>query len=70
MTFMFTFNKFTFDAANQEHRKIYFDYLANGNKWGDTNKFILEQDYSSIPEMIREKIVNYYLEQEFAAVTV
>jgi hypothetical protein len=55
----------TFDPANKQHRKIFSDFVSNGNKWSGNNIFILEEEYGSVPDMIRDKMIRYYMGREF-----
>ena len=55
-----------FDAHNKEHRRYYAEYLKF-NTWGRCPvRFIVPEEYSNdLPTMIRNKLVEFYVQQEF-----
>ena len=57
-------NRIVFDPSNKEHRKAYCNFKQNGT-WNGMNIFILEREYATIPDMIKDKMVTYYMEKEF-----
>jgi hypothetical protein len=57
--------KVKFDPSNKNHRKMFSEFITNGNKWGGNNIFILEEEYGSVPDMIKDKMIRYYTGREF-----
>lgn len=55
-----------FDAQNKEHRRYYAEYIKF-NTWGRCPvRFIVPEEYSNdLPTMIRNKLVEFYVQQEF-----
>jgi hypothetical protein len=53
-----------FDVENQGHRLAFANFLRN-RAWGDSPRFYLEEGYSCIPEMIKDKLLHYYINKEF-----
>lgn len=53
-----------FDASNSEHRQAFTNFIKN-KAWRDAPRFYLEEGYSCIPEMIKEKLLLYYINKEF-----
>jgi hypothetical protein len=55
-----------FDASNKEHRRYYAQFLKV-NTWGHCPvRFIVEGDHGmDLPTMMRNKLCEYYVEQEF-----
>lgn len=53
-----------FNASNTEHRFAFTNFLRN-KKWGDSPRFYLEEGYSCVPEMIKDKLLQYYINKEF-----
>lgn len=49
-----------FNPANPAHRGAYKDFFARGN-WRDGCPFMLEPPYQSVPNMCRERLLNWYL---------
>lgn len=54
------FVRYNFDASNPAHRKAYMEFRKNG-KWGDSLRFKLEGEHISVPTMINQKLLDYYL---------
>jgi len=54
-----------FDPANQDHRKYYQEFLKSGRWSKGTPRFNLQRPYLSIPSMIVDVLMNYYLTKEF-----
>ena len=52
--------KVKFDVHNQQHLDQYLNFVQFG-KWIQPCFFELEEDYSCIPTMIRDKIVTHVL---------
>lgn len=55
-------NRVLFDAHNQEHRKAAREYLLT-KKWS-TLQFQLEGHYTSVPDMIKDRLLEFYFQQE------
>jgi len=54
-----------FDPTNQQHREFYNEFNKKG-KWNAVApRFILSRPYLSVPTMIADILLNYYMEQEF-----
>lgn len=54
-----------FDAANEEHRRAYLQYLKTRTWAGCPYQFICEQPYIELPASINQKLVDYYMGLEF-----
>ena len=53
-----------FNANDFLHRNFYFDFLKN-NSWANCPvRFELEAPYLDIVTMIKDKMLNYYIQQE------
>lgn len=55
-----------FDASNKEHRRFYAEFLKF-NTWGRCPvRFLVTDDHGmDLPTMIRNKLCEYYVAQEF-----
>jgi hypothetical protein len=55
-----------FDAGNKEHRRFYAEFLKF-NTWGRCPvRFIVTEEHANdLPTMIRNKLCEYYVQQEF-----
>jgi len=55
-----------FDVTNKEHRRYYAEYIQF-NTWGRCPvRFIVPEEYSNdLPTMIKNKLCEYYVQQEF-----
>lgn len=53
-----------FDPSDFSHRMAYRDFIKK-RTWGAAPRFYLEEGYSCIPEMIKDKLINYYIDDEF-----
>lgn len=53
-----------FNASISEHRFAFTNFLRN-KMWRDAPRFYLEEGYSCIPEMIKDKLLQYYINKEF-----
>lgn len=55
-----------FDPYKKEHRKYYAQFLEYGG-WGHCPvRFICPDEVGqSLPDIIRQQLVNYYMEKEF-----
>lgn len=49
-----------FEASNKEHVAVYRNFLIK-RKWPDGCPFELVWPYLSVPDMIKDKIINHYL---------
>lgn len=52
-----------FDVTNEEHR-LAAQYFIKNNAWGYPWIFVLETGYRSIPAMIIDKMLNFYIEKD------
>ena len=57
-----------FDAENKEHRRFYAEFLKF-NTWGRCPvRFIVTEEHGmDLPTMIRNKLCEFYVRQEFRA---
>jgi hypothetical protein len=53
-------NREIFDPKNDEHLKITRSYFKE-NKWGTFCPFFLEWPYTTVPEMLKDKITRHFL---------
>lgn len=55
-----------FDPHNKDHRRYYAEFLEYGG-WGTCPvRFIVPEDVGSdLPSMIKNSLINYYVEREF-----
>lgn len=53
-----------FDPSNEVHRHAFIKFLRE-KTWADAPRFSLEEGYTCVPEMIKVKLLNYYVDQEF-----
>jgi len=49
-----------FDPSNAKHRRAYRDFFVNGG-WGDSCPFLLQPPFQSVPNMCRERLLEWYL---------
>ena len=55
-----------FDPANQDHRRWYHEFVEHGS-WGRCPyRFVIGDDAGNLVTMIQRKLVEYYVQQEFA----
>lgn len=52
-----------FDVTNEEHR-LAAQYFIKNNAWGYPWIFVLEKGYRDITVMIKDKMLNYYIEKD------
>jgi hypothetical protein len=52
-----------FDVTNEEHR-LAAQYFIKNNAWGYPWIFVLEKGYRDITIMIKDKMLNYYIEKD------
>lgn len=57
----YLWSKKKFNCSDIEHLKEY-DFFLKQNKWGKNCPFELELPFTSIPQMIENKITNHYLD--------
>lgn len=51
-----------FDATSKKHREAFAQYLKDSS-WKNVNiRFILEPTYISVVDMIKDKLVAYYMQ--------
>lgn len=53
-----------FDATNPEHRAYYHNFRVN-NTWNGSPRFVLEDQFTNVPDMIAFKMLSYYMASEF-----
>lgn len=55
-----------FDPYNKDHRRYYADFVEYGG-WGRCPvRFICPEDYGmDLPSMIKNRLIEYYIEREF-----
>lgn len=61
-------NRVAFDPSNMEHRGSYYKFLTT-KSWGKA-QFILEPQFSSLPEMVAYKFAIYELEKECGLIAI
>ena len=52
-----------FDVNNEEHR-LAAQYFIKNNAWGYPWIFVLEKGYRDISCMIKDKMLNFYIEKD------
>lgn len=53
-----------FDVNNVEHRQAFANFLTHSS-WGPKSpRFILEESNATIPSMITNKLLQYYIERD------
>lgn len=52
-----------FDVTNEEHR-LAAQYFIKNNAWGYPWIFVLEKGYRDITVMIRDKMLQFYIEKD------
>lgn len=52
-----------FDVTNEEHR-LAAQYFVKNNAWGYPWIFVLEKGYRDITVMVKDKMLNYYIEKD------
>lgn len=52
-----------FDVTNEEHR-LAAQYFIKNNAWGYPWIFVLEKGYRDITVMVKDKMLNYYIEKD------
>jgi hypothetical protein len=54
-----------FDAKNTTHRQ-HFHYFMKNNKWRESApRFVLESPFVNVPVMIQQKLLEFYLNNEY-----
>lgn len=55
-----------FDPYNKDHRRYYAEYLES-NGWGSCPvRFLVPEDHGSdLPSMIKNSLIQYYVDREF-----
>jgi hypothetical protein len=55
-----------FDPSNKEHRRYYAEFLKHGG-WGrcPVRFIVTDEQGMDLPTMIRNKLVEYYIQTEF-----
>ena len=55
-----------FDPANKAHRRWYSEFVTH-NGWGQCPyRFMVSEDHGNLITMIQRKLVEYYVQREFA----
>ena len=55
-----------FDASNKDHRRWYHEFVKTGG-WGSCPyRFVISDDSDNLITMIQRKLIEYYVQQEFA----
>jgi hypothetical protein len=52
-----------FDVSNEEHR-LAAQYFIKNNAWGYPWIFVLEKGYRDISIMVKDKMLNFYIEKD------
>jgi hypothetical protein len=52
-----------FDVNNEEHR-LAAQYFIRNNAWAYPWIFVLEKGYRDITVMVKDKMLNYYIEKD------
>ena len=52
-----------FDVTNEEHR-LAAQYFIKNNAWGYPWIFVLEKGYRDVTIMIKDKMLNFYIEKD------
>jgi hypothetical protein len=52
-----------FDVSNEEHR-LAAQYFIKNNAWGYPWIFVLEKGYRDITVMVKDKMLNFYIEKD------
>jgi len=52
-----------FDLNNKDHIQLYRDFLIS-SKWTNGCPFALEYPWANVPDMIKDKLVKFYLKVE------
>ena len=52
-----------FDPANVDHRRRFAEFMAN-NGWGAPCPFLLEKPYVNVPDLCREKLLQWYMNKD------
>ena len=52
-----------FDVTNEEHR-LAAQYFIKNNAWGYPWIFVLEKGYRDITVMVKDKMLNFYIEKD------
>lgn len=55
----------TFNPFDKVHRKYFMNFMKNG-KWDkDAPRFNLDDQFLTVPDMIKYKLTEFYLTEEF-----
>jgi DsbC/DsbD-like thiol-disulfide interchange protein len=52
-----------FDVSNEEHR-LAAQYFIKNNAWGYPWIFVLEKGHRDITVMVKDKMLNFYIEKD------
>jgi hypothetical protein len=55
-----------FEVNKSEHRQYYNNFRAK-NTWSGAPRFVLEEQFTNVPDMIASKMLDYYMQSEFAS---
>ncbi len=56
-----------FDAYNPEHRAFYNNFRKK-DAWGNAPRFVLDDRFNNVPDMIASRLLDYYMSIEFNTV--
>ena len=54
-----------FDPTNVAHRTAYKNFRRR-DAWGDAPRFVLDDQFNNVPDMIASRLLDYYMSIEFA----
>lgn len=67
-TFLLSRPYAVFNASDKEHRRAYYNFI-NTKSWHNCPfQFVLEDPYFDLPSNINQKMVEYYMKEEFKSV--
>lgn len=52
-----------FDASNVNHRRRFQEFMNQGG-WGAPCPFLLEKPYVNVPDLCREKLLQWYMNKD------
>jgi len=67
-TFLLSRPYAVFDASDKEHRRAYYNFIKTKSWHNCPFQFVLEEPYFDLPSNINQKMVEYYMKQEFKTV--
>lgn len=54
-----------FDVNNPEHRKDFVKFMRTNSFGKCNNRYTLRGMYGDVSSMMRDKVLNYYIDKEF-----